>query len=107
MKKKYKIVSPIRFFIFVLTMVIAVTFSVYAHCISDSEAASYKSYKEIEVCDGDTLWSIAENNCDSNIDTRLLIKEISDINDLSSEKDLNIGDKIFIPVLSENASEKF
>lgn len=61
------------------------------------------SYKENYILDGDTLWSIAEEQANTNEyyknkDIREVIYEIKKINNIKSEN-LRIGQKIVIPTI--------
>ena len=61
------------------------------------------NYKEIAISSGDTLWSIAKyersnNEYFANNDIRDIVDEIKYLNNLSSSN-LNIGDKLSIPVI--------
>lgn len=60
-------------------------------------------YKEVSVCSGDTLWSIAKyeknnNGYFENKDIRDIIAEIKNVNDLK-DSSLNVGDKLNIPTI--------
>lgn len=61
------------------------------------------SYKEIAVCSGDTLWSIARYEKNNNVyfedtDVRDIIDEIKYINNLKNSN-LSVGDKLTIPTV--------
>ena len=61
------------------------------------------SYKEIAISSGDTLWSIAKqeknyNDYFDNRDIRDIVDEIKYLNKLSNSN-LNIGDKLSIPII--------
>ena len=61
------------------------------------------SYKEISVSNGDTLWSIAKYEKENNIyfedkDIQDIIYEIKYLNNLTNSN-LNIGDKLNIPII--------
>lgn len=60
-------------------------------------------YKEVSVCSGDTLWSIAKyeknnNGYFENKDIRDIIAEIKNANNLK-DSSLNVGDKLNIPTI--------
>ena len=60
-------------------------------------------YKEVSVCSGDTLWSIAKyeknnNGYFENKDIRDIIAEIKNVNDLK-DSSLNVGDKLNFPTI--------
>lgn len=102
--KGYKIISPIRFFIFILLCVTIILFAGYAVITSGStEAAVSDTYREITVHENDTLWSIAEdisNNGDDNcnMDCRDIIQKICETNDIKPG-DIKKGDIIFVPII--------
>ena len=60
------------------------------------------SYKDVIVCKGDTLWSIAreegkDNKFFENKDIRSVVYEIKSLNNLN-DSNLNCGQKIRIPI---------
>ena len=61
---------------------------------STKEATSYES---IQIDKGDTLWSLAEEYRSDNISTNDFVKEIKDINGLSSDY-INEGNYLIIPI---------
>ena len=96
--KRYKISSPVRFFIFVLTVVMVFTMGVYAIFLNPTEAASAtNTYKLITVRENDTLWSLAIEYGPENIDTMSVVNEICDTNDIEPN-DVHAGDAIFVPI---------
>ena len=61
------------------------------------------NYKKVSVISGDTLWSIAKQEKNSNLyfenkDIRDIVDEIKYINNLSSSS-LNIGDELTVPTI--------
>lgn len=100
MKKKYKIVSPIRFFIFVLFSVLLISMLSYTFLgMSTTEASSVNTYRQIEVRENDTLWNIAETYCDQDnkLDTRKIVNQICEINNVDASA-ISPGDVLFVPV---------
>lgn len=95
----YRIVNPVRFFIFVLISVMILIFAAYGILnIGRAEAAAVNTYAQVTVSENQSLWSIAERyNPDVRMDTRDIIHEICEINDIESA-DLKPGDTIFVPV---------
>ena len=95
----YRIVNPVRFFIFVVISIMIVIFAGYSMIgISDAEAAAVRSYKQVVIQDGDNLWNLIESyNPGSNIDVRNAIYDVYEINDIS-ESDVRPGETIFIPI---------
>lgn len=98
-KHHYRIVDPVRFFIFVLICIMILVFAGYTLIgASDAEAAAVKTYAQVTIQDGDNLWSLVERyNEDADINTRDVIYEIYDINGIDAD-DIHPGDVIFIPV---------
>lgn len=98
MKRKYRITSPVRFFLFILLVVLTATMAIYSMLgASTSEASSVDVYRQIEVRSDDTLWTIANEYCDGDVDTRDTVKKICEINDIEAS-DLEPGEKILVPV---------
>lgn len=98
MKKTYRIVKPIRFFVFILICVISVTF-VGISIINNNHASasSVSTYKQVVVQTDGTLWDIAEDYCSNEMDIRTYIRDICEINDINPEN-LRAGDEIFVPI---------
>lgn len=98
----FKIVNKKKFFkmlFLVLSIVIIFLFIFFNKTYSKTEI----KYKEEYVCAGDTLWSIIEEQYNTNLylkgrDIRDIIKEIKDINNITNEN-LEIGQKILIPTI--------
>lgn len=100
MKKKYKIVSPVRFFTFVLISVLSMTMLIYSLLgFATTEAGTSESYRQVEVNQDDTLWSIANKYGTKNVDPRTTVNKICDLNDISAS-DVKPGDIILVPVES-------
>lgn len=92
-KKKF-----IRSFILIISIIFLILLGIN-HTYSKTEV----SYKEDYILKGDTLWSIAENEINTNKyyqnkDIRDVISDIKEINHLQ-DGNLTIGQKIVIPYL--------
>ena len=96
MKKKYKIVSPVRFFIFVLVTVLSMTMLVYSLL---GFAGTSDTYRQVEVKQNDTLWSIANKYSGKYVDPRTTVNKICELNGISAS-DVKTGDTILVPVES-------
>jgi len=64
---------------------------------SDKKSDKKEEYKVITVVEGDTLWSITSDNCNSYKDIRKAIHEIKKINNIPNSN-IYPGQKIKIPV---------
>lgn len=95
----YRIVNPVRFFMFIVICIMILVFAGYtAIGASRAEAAAVRTYAQVEIQDGDNLWDIVEAyNPDSNINVRDAVYEIYEINDIDAD-DIRPGDTIFVPV---------
>lgn len=99
MFKKYKIVSPVRFFIFVLLFTLIMVFGLVSIFTSSrTEAAAINSYVQVVVEENDTLWTIASDYSDDSMDIRDMIDDIRDINDIEANESIHAGDQLFIPI---------
>ncbi|MBR0374857.1 MAG: LysM peptidoglycan-binding domain-containing protein [Mogibacterium sp.] len=96
--KRYRIVKPFRFFLFVLICVMILTMGIYTVFSNPIEAAATSyTYREITVRENDTLWDIACEYGPSNMDPRIVVQEICDANDITPE-DIHCGDSVFVPI---------
>ena len=77
-----------------ILLILGVYFTPTGVNASTKEATSYES---IHIDKGDTLWSIAKEYNTSDISTNDLVKEIKEINGLSSDY-ITEGNYIIIPV---------
>lgn len=95
----YRIVNPIRFFLFILISTLIIAFAGYGLLnIGKAEAAQVSTYAQVVIQQDDTLWDIATSyNPNYHGDTRNLVHEIYEINDINAS-DVHPGDVIFVPV---------
>lgn len=99
MTKRYKVVKPVRFFLFVLIVTMAlVIFISTLFTGSETEASSMDTFVQVELSESDSIWTIASEYCNDSQDIRDFIKDIKDVNDISSADTLHPGDKIFVPI---------
>ena len=98
-KHHYRIVNPVRFFMFVVISIMILVFAGYSVVgAANVEAASVHTYAQVTIQDGDNLWNLVERyNPDANINVRDVIYDVYEINDISAE-DIVPGMTIFIPV---------
>ena len=98
-KHHYRIVKPFRFFLFVVISIMVIVFAGYtAIGAGNAEAAAVRTYVQVTIDEGDSLWSIVERcNKDANIDVQSAIYDVYEINDIDAA-DIQPGDKLFIPV---------
>ena len=95
----YRVVNPIRFLLFVVISIMIIVFAGYtAIGAGNAEAAAARTYVQVTIDQGDSLWSIVERcNKDSIIDVQSAIYDDYEINDIEAA-DIQPGDKLFIPV---------
>ena len=93
----YRVVNPVRFFIFILISVMIMVFAAYGiFRIGSAEATGTDSYAEVVIDENDTLWDLASHyNPDGNI--RDIVHEIYDVNGISAD-DIQPGMKILVPI---------
>lgn len=99
MMKRYVIVNPKRFFMF-LTFVFALLSIILFIFINSTKAHSsiYEvRYKEYFVNPGDNLWNISINNIPKDFDVRKMVYEIRKVNNLETAY-IYPGDIIKIPI---------
>lgn len=98
---KIKIVNKQKF---IRSLIIAIGLIIFAILgITNTYSKTEISYKEDYILKGDTLWSIAEKEIDTNEyyrnkDIRDVMFEIKKINNLQN-KNLTVGQKILIPCI--------
>ncbi len=63
--------------------------------VAGSEAMKLESV-EVKVCEGDTLWTIADTYTDNTVDVRRAIYEIQEYNELDTAE-IHPGEIIIIP----------
>ncbi len=97
MKKKYRIKSKFRFILFLTVVLIALfSFAGTAFGMTDSECLTKDSYTQVLIQSGDTLWDLASQFGPTDQDTRAVIYEICQINDISADQ-IYPGQTILIP----------
>lgn len=97
--RRYKVVRPVRFFIFIFICIMVIVFAGYSFLGSGkAEAETARTYERVVVQENDTLWALAEMyNPDVDMSYQEIIHEICEINEMDSV-DLHPGDEVFIPV---------
>lgn len=98
-RKKYRVTNRVRFAAFIvisLLMICTITNTVLG--FNDATALTEQQYIEIIVEPGDTLWSIADEYMDNNMDPREAVYMICDANEITADQ-LYIGQTLQIPVL--------
>ena len=98
-RRNYRIVKPVRFFIFVLICIMVIMFAGYSIMSgSKAEAATASTYARVVIQENDTLWDLVESyNPDVRISYQEIIHNICETNDVDVN-DLQPGDVVFIPV---------
>ena len=99
--RRYKIVNPARFFVFVLICVLTIVFAGYTLInLGSAEASSVSTYQQVIIDSNDSLWEVAAEHCQSNMDVRDYIDDICETNDITSNDVLQPGQVIFVPIYS-------
>ncbi len=76
---------------FVSVIILAVIFTLFVSITSvgaaeKKEEQTYINYMSVQIMPGDSLWSIANTYCyDCNMDVKTYIKELKELNNLSSD----------------------
>lgn len=98
-RRRYKIVKPFRFFVFVLICSMITIFAVYAVSgAGKADAASHTEYTRVKIQENDTLWNIIDTyNPNANIDIRSALYDLYEVNDIDPEN-IMPGDVILVPV---------
>jgi len=105
MKRKLRIVKPFRFFTFVLVVTLTIIFILYTILSGTTEASAMETYRQVTVHQNETLWTIAEENSSNHVDTRDLVAEICDINDVKPDE-IQPGDTLIVPVEASEADNE-
>jgi LysM repeat protein len=97
-KKRYRIKSRVRFFAFVLVMMLmTVTAANTLLGLNNAEGQTKDQYTVVEVLYGDTIWDIAKDHMSDDMDLRDAVHVIMSINNISAEE-LQPGQTLKIPV---------
>lgn len=97
-KKKYRIKSRLRFFAFVLVMMLlTVTATNTVLGLNNAEGQTKDQYTVVEVLYGDTIWDIAREHLSDDMDLRDAVHMIMSINNITAEE-LQPGQTLKIPV---------
>ena len=97
-----KIVNKKKFII--STIIIVGSLLLMILSFNNTYSKAQISYKQNYIFEGDTLWSIAKEEINTNEyykgkDIRKVVYEIKQINNLENNKDLVVGQKIIIPTI--------
>ena len=98
-KRRYKVVKPFRFFMFILICIMTLTFSLYGiFGNGHADASAETKYAKVMIQENDTLWNIIDTyNPHANIDIRMALYDVYEINGIESG-DIHPGDTILIPI---------
>lgn len=97
-KKRYRIKSRVRFFAFVLVMMLlTVTAANTILGLNNAEGQTKDQYATVEVLYGDTIWEIAKEHLSNDMDLRDAVHIIMSINNITVEE-LQPGQTLKIPV---------
>jgi len=95
MNKKYVLKDRKRFYMFIITVTVALSLIVFTAAVNGADFEEEK-YETVIVQKGDTLWDLAEKYC-RGTDIRQYIENIKSVNDLSGDT-IYEGDVIMMPV---------
>ncbi len=99
MKSKYRVTSRARFITFFTIIIIAVILIFSATTgLFTAQGDTRAIYTTIEVSDGDTLWSIAQQYGSDKMDTRDFIAEICELNEIDAGS-LQAGSTLMVPIV--------
>ncbi|NLN49734.1 MAG: LysM peptidoglycan-binding domain-containing protein [Clostridiales bacterium] len=96
-KVRYKIISKSRFILF-LAIPIIIIFSIFLGMKVNAKNETDPVCESIYVESGDTLWSISSKYAPNNMDLRLYIDKVMEINDIETAI-LRPGQMLYVPVL--------
>lgn len=82
-KKRLRIVNKFRFTTFMVCVFLFI-FTVISTILNTVESAEIPQYTHVCVQSGDTLWALANEYGDENVDKRKIIYEISMLNNLNN-----------------------
>ena len=91
---RYMVRSRIRFTLFVaFSIIISVSaLNLLIGTTTQVSGSSVQTYKTIEICAGDTFWTIADEYMPNDMDTRDAIHELREINGMAQTDQLIAGD---------------
>lgn len=96
--KTYRIKSRARFMLFLALTIIICVMSLNALLgVDDASSMTKQEYIQVQVQSGDTLWNIAEQHMNDNLDIRKAVHMLCRINDISAEQ-LQPGQILMVPV---------
>ena len=97
MNKKYRVVSKVRFSLFIIILLsLIIGAAAFIARPTIVVGSTEPTYEFVTVNDGDTLWSIASKFADENTNLRMFIYEISQLNDIEGSE-ISPGQEIKIP----------
>ena len=96
---KYMVRSRIRFTLFVaFSIIISVAaLNLLIGTTTQVSGSTVTTYKTIEICAGDTFWTIADEYMPNDMDTRDAIHELREINGMAHTDQLIAGQKLLVP----------
>ena len=97
---KYAVKSTFRFTTFVVILIITgvCALNLLLGTTTEVGAEEIREYQTIEICAGDTLWSIADAYMPDDMDTREAVYELRELNDLDPGYAIQAGDRIQVPL---------
>lgn len=96
---RYMVRSRIRFTLFVaFSIIISVSaLNLLIGTTTQVSGSTVTTYKTIEICAGDTFWTIADEYMPNDMDTRDAIHELREINGMAQTDQLIAGQKLLVP----------
>lgn len=97
--KRYVIINPRRFFIFLtfVFMLISIILFIFINSTKAHSSIYEVKYKEYYILEGDNLWDISSRNIPEGYDIRKMIYEIKKLNNMETGY-IYPGDIIKIPI---------
>ncbi len=97
MKRRSRRQMKIKMFKLFVTALVVVTAFLSVSSLSSGDKKSYNDYVEYYVAPGDTLWNIAEEFYDSDVDIREAVYAIKECSEIKGGQ-LSIGQKLLLPI---------
>ena len=94
---RFRIINPLRFQRAVITILATICLLCFVALYSNCEKHKAYEIQTVTVCDGDTVWTIADRFNGENVDIRYVIYTLEEINGLENGE-IHPGEEIYVPV---------